>query len=170
MTWARRHKAATALVPALILVLVIGLTVRILGGRHPASAPAAAPQLAATTRGARWITGPGGKLLNAVDADLGRLAVSERAGKRGLARSAGSQLAAAAGAALSGPMPPASAKIYRSALTGFERAGRYIAHGEFNRASTLLNAGENDIVKVTSAANHPAKAGRRDAVKEPNGQ
>lgn len=161
-----------ALSAALILVLAIGITVAALGARHPAApgGAATAPEIAAATGGARWVTGPAGKLLQAVNADLGRLAADQRAGRRGVAQRAGSQLAAAAGAALSGPMPPADAKIYRSALKGFERASMYINDGKFSKASTLLNAGDNDIVKVTSKANHPAEVRHRDAVIEPTGQ
>jgi hypothetical protein len=172
--WARRHKAAAALLPALVLVLAIGITVRTLGARHPAGRPpghaAAAPELAAATRGAKWVTGPAGQLLQTVNADLGRLAAGERAGRRDVAQSASSRLAAASRAALNGPMPPVDAKIYRSALKGFKRAGIYITHGKFSKADILLNTGDSDIAKVTSAANHPAKVSHRDAVKEPNGQ
>ena len=105
-----------------------------------------------------------------MDADLAAVAAGQRAGRPGVAQRAGRQLAAAAGAALSGPMPPVDAKIYRSALNGFERAGMYINNGKFSKASTLLNTGDNDIAKVTSRANHPAEASHRDAVIEPNGQ
>jgi hypothetical protein len=172
MTWVRRHQAVAALSSALILVLAIGIAVGTLGGRHPAEpgGAATAPEIAAATRGARWVTGPAGKLLQAVNADLAALAAGQRAGRRGVAQRAGRQLAAAAGAALSGPMPPVDAKIYRSALKGFERAGMYINNGKFSKAGTLLNTGDNDIAKVTSRANHPAEASHRDAVIEPNGQ
>jgi len=171
---ASRHKVLITLLAALVLVLAIGATARTLGAGHPAGRgaghPVTAPELPAATRGAKWVTGPAGKLLQAVNADLGRLGSGERAGRPGLAQRAGSRLAAASRAALSGPMPPADAKIYRSALKGFERVGIYITHGKFRKADILLNRGDSDIAKVTSAANRPAKMSRRNAVKEPNGQ
>jgi hypothetical protein len=170
MKWARRHKILAALLPALVLALAIGIAVSTLSAGRPAGATAAAPELAAITRGAKWLTGPPGRLLNAVNADLGRLGAGERAGKRGAVKGAATQLAADAAAALTGPMPPGKAKIYRSALKGFERASMYISRGEFRKADILLNAGDSDITKVTSAVNHPAAAGSPAAVKEPNGQ
>jgi hypothetical protein len=173
MTWVRRHKALAALLPALVLAAAIGITLATLGPGHPghrAGATAPVPELAASTKGAKWLTGPAGRLLQAVNGDLGKLTAGERAGRPAAARMAGAQLATAARAALSGPMPPADAKIYRSALKGFERASMYIASGKFRTANTILNRGDNDIAKVTSAVNHPARVRYPAAVTEPNGQ
>jgi hypothetical protein len=64
-------------------------------------------------------------------------------------------------------MPPADARIYRSALREFEIAGIYLGRGEFSKADTLLNAGDNDITKVTSAVNNPAESSAQAPVKEP---
>jgi hypothetical protein len=172
MRWARKHKVLAALLPGLGLILAIGITVSTIGAARPAGAGrpgglASAPEAAPATRGARWLAGPAGRLLEAVIADAGRLSAGERAGERGRARIAGPRLAAAARAALSGPMPPADAKIYRSALREFEIAGIYLGRGEFSKADTLLNAGDNDITKVTSAVNNPAESSAQAAVKEP---
>ena len=84
------------------------------GPAHRADASQTAP--VATTGGARWLTGPAGKLLTALDADVGRLGAALRAGQSGAAGRAGARLAADARAALDGPAPPADAGIYRSAL------------------------------------------------------
>ena len=172
MRWARKHKVLAALLPGLSLVLAAGVTVSTIGAARPAGAGrpggglASAPEAAPATRGARWLAGPAGRLLEAVIADAGRLSAGERAGERGRARIAGPRLAAAARAALSGPMPPADARIYRSALREFEIAGIYLGRGEFSKADTLLNAGDNDITKVTSAVNNPAESSAQAAVKE----
>lgn len=171
MTWARRHKIQAALLPALVLALAIGITLS--AAKPPArrvGGTAAAPELPAVTSGAKWITGPAGQLLEAVNADLGRLSTGGRAGNRGVAKIVGSRLARAARAALSGPMPPADARIYRFALRKLERAGMYFSIGELRKADTLLNAGDNDITKVTSAVNRLAGKSPQPAVAEPNGQ
>jgi hypothetical protein len=169
MMWARRHKILAALLPALVLAVAIGITVSAVSAGHTVGR-AAAPELAATTSGAKWLTGPPGRLLNVVNADLGRLGAGDRAGKRGAAKVAAVRLAADAAAALSGPMPPGEVKIYRSALKGFERASMYISRGKFSKAGIQLNAADSKITKVTSAVNHPAEAGSPAAVNEPNGQ
>jgi hypothetical protein len=175
MTWARQHKVLAALLPALVLAMAIGITLN--PGRQPSrqqgrppGGTAAAPELPAVTSGAKWLTGPAGQLLEAVNADLGRLSTGERAGSRRIAKIAGSRLAADARTALGGPMPPARARIYRFALKKFERAGMYLTIGQFRKADTLLNAGDNDITKVTSAVNRLAEKSPQAAVAEPNGQ
>lgn len=132
------------------------------GGQAGGTGPA--PATAMTTSGDKWLTGPAGRLLRAVSADLGRLSTAERAGKPGAARIAGTHLAADAKSALTGPIPPVDAQIYRSALKYFKTASMYAMSGKFRRANTLLNAGDSDIAKVTSAVNPPV------AVKEPIGQ
>lgn len=166
----RRHKIFSALLPALALVLAVGITVSILSDSHPVRGTTSPPQVAAVTRGARWLSGPAGQLLKAVNADLGRLSTGERSGKPGIAKTAGTRLAMDAKAALNGPLPPVDAKIYRSALKDLERAGTYAANGVFSKSNTLLNAGDSDITKVTSSVNPPATANPSAAVIEPNGQ
>lgn len=173
LTWVRRHKALAALLPALVLAAAIAVTVATSGSGHPgrrAGATAPVPELAARTKGAKWLTGPAGRLLQAVNGDLGRFTAGERAGRPATARMAGPPLATAARAALSGPMPPADAKKYRSALKELERASMYIASGKFRTANTILNRGDNDIAKVTSAVNRPARVHYPAVVTEPNGQ
>jgi hypothetical protein len=175
VTWVRRHKALAALLPALVLAAAIGISLGTRGPGHPghraaAAAPVRVPELAASTKGAKWLTGPAGRLLQAVTGDLGRLTAGETAGRPAAARTAGAQLATAARAALSGPMPPADARKYRSALKELERASMYIASGKFRTANTILNRGDSDIAKVTSAVNRPAKVRYPAAVTEPNGQ
>jgi len=170
MRWARRHRTLTALLAALVPVLAVGITLGTLGASHPAGGTDSAPQAAAVTTGARWLTGPAGRLLRAVNADVGRLSTGERAGRRDVARVAGTHLAADTQAALSGPMPPADAKMYRSALKDLERAGTSAVSGKFDNANTFLNAGDSDITKVTAAVDHPAAVNIPAAVSEPNGQ
>jgi hypothetical protein len=46
----------------------------------------------------------------------------------------------------------------------------YFSIGEFSKADTLLNAGSNDITKVTSAVNSLTEKSPPLAVVEPNGQ
>ena len=170
VTWVRRHKALAALLPALVLAAAIGISLGTPGPRAGAAAPVRVPELAASTKGAKWLTGSAGRLLQAVTGDLGRLTAGETAGRPAAARTAGAQLATAARAALSGPMPPADARKYRSALKALERASMYIASGKFRTANTILNRGDSDIAKVTSAVNRPAKVRYPAAVTEPNGQ
>jgi hypothetical protein len=143
------------------------------GTGHPART-AAAPRTAAVpgsgTRAARWLGGPAGRLLSAVNADLGRLTVAERAADPRSAEPAGRRLAADARAALLGPAPPLAARLYRSALTELERAGRSAAAGRMRAAAASLRAGESTITKVTALANSPARAGTSGApMPEPAG-
>ncbi len=172
-SWGRRHKFLTALLSALVVVLAVVITVTVSSGGGSTSASpvgsraASAAEAAAVTKGAKWLTGPAGKvLLKAVLADLGRLSTAERAGRQGAAKIAGTQLATDAKAALNGPMPPEDAKVYQSALKDFETAGTYAASGDFSKAAPFLNAGEGDITKVTAAVNRPAAVN----IKEPDGQ
>ena len=110
------------------------------------------------------------KTLKTVNADLVRLSTAERAGKRDAAKIAGTQLATDAKAALSGPMPPAESKVYRSALKDFERAGTYTARRDSGKAAPLLYAGYAEMTKVTAAENPPATVNGPAPVNEPNGQ
>jgi hypothetical protein len=170
MRRARRQLILIALLLGLVAVLAIGITLSSHSASPPAGGTAAAPREAAITRGARWLTGPAGQLLEAVNADVGRIRASQRAGRRDVTTMTGAHLATDAKAALSGPMPPADAKIYRSALEDFERAGTSAASGRFGNANNLLNAGDSDITKVTAAVNPPAAVNFPAAVNEPNGQ
>jgi hypothetical protein len=103
-----------------------------------------------------------------VNADLGRLSTAGRAGNRDAAKIAGTQLAAAAKAALSGPMPPAESTVYQSALKDYERAGTYTARGDSGKAAPLLTAGTVEMTKVTAAQNPPAAVNGPAAVNAPN--
>jgi hypothetical protein len=181
-SWARRHKARAALLAALmlagaILIIVIlssgggttGAGTTAAGGQ-PAGGTAPAARVAVATVGDKWLSGPAGKLLNAVNADLGTLSTAESAGQGSVAQTAGTRLAADAKAALGGPMPPVDAKVYQAALQDFEKTGGYAAGGAFSKATPLLNAAERDITKVTSAVDLPATVRGPAAVIEPNGQ
>jgi hypothetical protein len=149
----------------------------VLGGGHPArtaAPPGSAAVPGSGTRAARWLAGPAGKLLSAVSADLGRLTAAERAADPRSARPAGLRLAADARAALLGPPPPLAVRLYRSALTELDRAGRSAAAGRMRAAEASLRAGESTITKVTALANAPAGTGAPGApggpVPEPAGQ
>jgi hypothetical protein len=91
-----------------------------------------------------------------VTTDIGKVSAAEQAGKRDTAKAAGARLAADAKAALQGPMPPAAAKAYRSALNDLQRAGTSVTAGNFSQAEPLLNAGTVKITKVTAAVNRAA--------------
>jgi hypothetical protein len=169
--------AGLAVVVLLGAAAILGAAGLLGGAGHPART-AAAPRTALVpgsgTRAARWLAGPAGKLLSAVNADLGRLTVAERAADPRAARPAGLRLSADARAALLGPAPPLAARQYRSALAELERAGRSAAQGRMRAAAAGLRAGESTITKVTAVANSPARAGAPAApgapVPEPAGQ
>ena len=164
-SWARRHRPLAGLAAALIVATAIAATVIVSnsgrgGGSsarpgQPLSSTAPAPQAATVTGGARWLTGRAGKLLAAVNSDLGTLSAAERAGRHDAAKQAGRQLAADARAALSGPMPPVRAGDYRSALAELQRAGAYAAGGDAGRATPLLMTGGLHIARVAAALNTP---------------
>jgi hypothetical protein len=169
---ARGPRALAALLAGLAVVLAVGIAVGLGGTGHPArTAPGAAPVPGSVTRAARWLSGPAGRLLSSVSADLGRLTVAERAANRGTVRLAGLRLSADAKAALLGPAPPRSARLYRSALTELERAGRSAATGRLRAAAASLQTGESIFTKVTAMVNAPAGAGAPGGgVQEPAGQ
>jgi hypothetical protein len=155
ISWAGQHKILAMLLPAVLaaaVVTVIVLTTGSGGDGHATRTVTAAPVAAPVTGGAKWLAGPARQLLTAVNTDLGRLVRTERAARRSAAESAGARLAAAAKAALAGPMPPAHARTYRSALSDLERAGARAARGQFSAASHPLAAGTAGLTKVTSAA------------------
>jgi hypothetical protein len=175
MTWIRRHRIVAAAALVLVVAVAAGLTDGIMGAGGGPGHPArlAAPPLpaeAATTRGARWLTGRAGRLLQAVNTDVGRLSATERAGSRAAAQAAGTQLAAAARAARRGPMPPVDKKLYRSALNDLRKSGSYAARGKFDKSRTLLPTGENGLTKVTAAVDNPGKKSAPLAISEPGGK
>lgn len=140
------------------------------GKRAPTSAFArvTAPRQAAVTRGAKWVTGPAGKLIATVDADLGRISADERAGKSKAARGLGGQLTTDARAAYRGPMPPEDAALYRAALKDFEQIGTDTATGDFRAASPLLAAATLGIATVTAAADSTAPVNSAAALSDPS--
>jgi hypothetical protein len=141
------------------------------GKQAPASAAHAgvtAPPRAAVTRGAKWVTGPAGKLIASVDADLGRIGADERAGKSKAAKGIAGQLIADARAADRGPMPPVDAALYRSALKEFEQVGTDTARGDFHAASSLLTAATLGIMTVTAAADATAPVNSAAALNDPS--
>ena len=177
--WVRTHRVPAALLSALVLALAIGtvLVASSSGGTstttsasHRAGPPFILPETAAVTKGAKWLTGPAGKLLVAVNADIGRLSTAERAGKQGAAKIVGTQLAADAKAALDGPMPPVDARVYQSALKDFVSAGTSAAGGDFSKATRLSNVGIIGITEVTAAVNRPPAKKIGTAVNEGAGQ
>jgi len=159
LAWQERGSRARMALLAGFAVAVLLWAGAVLGGiGHPArttAAPGTAVVPGSGTRAARWLAGPAGKLLSAVSADLGRLTVAERAADPRPARQAGLQLSADARAALLGPPPPLAARLYRSALTELDRAGRSAAAGRMRAAEASLRAGEATITKVTAVANSP---------------
>jgi len=165
---------------ALVSVLVVGLAVvtavllsGLSGGKtsnSPVGTVAAKAQAASSvTKGSKWLTGSGARLLTAVNADLGKVTIARHAGNDAAARAAGARLASDASAALAGSMPPADARAYRSALKDLKAAGSYEARGRFTKAARLLAKGRAGIMKVTAAADLPVKA-KTPVVFEPNGQ
>jgi hypothetical protein len=172
--WPRKNKVLAWVLSGLVVVVLAGVIAALAAGGRPTARPAGGPTTAAdaavVTKGSKWITGRGGKLLDAVNADVGRVSAAGRAGDRAAARAAGGQLGADARAALAGPVPPVDAAAYRSALHDLVTSGSYTASGNFRKASPLLAAGESGITKVTAAADLPDPAHAPAAVTEPNGQ
>jgi hypothetical protein len=180
--WVGTHKVSAALLSALVLASAIGIILGVSSSGGGTTATTAAstshragptfvlPETAAVTKGAKWLTGPAGKLLTAVNGDIGRLSTAERAGKQGAAKIAGTQLATDAKAALDGPMPPADAKVYRSALEDLVRAGTSAATGDFSKVAHPLNAGLAGITEVTATANRPPAHGAPTSANEGSGQ
>ena len=164
------HKPATVVAAVLVLATAAGVTTAVTstgggggpGGATTASAsrrfPADPPQ-PAVTRGAKWLTGPAGRLLGAVTADAGRINADRQAGSSGAARRDGTRLVAEAAAALRGPMPPVDAALYRSALRDFQRIGTDTASGNFRAASVLVGPASLGIATVTAAANPASPVG-----------
>jgi hypothetical protein len=179
--WVGTHKVSAALLSALVLALAIGIILGVSSSGGTTATTAAStshragptfilPETAAVTRGAKWLTGPAGKLLTAVNADIGKLGTAERAGQQGAAKIAGTQLATDAKAALDGPMPPADAKVYRSALEDLVRAGTSAARGNLSKVTHSLTAGLTGITEVTATANRPPAHGAPTSANEGSGQ
>jgi hypothetical protein len=179
--WVGAHKVTAALLSVLVVALAIGIFLAVgSSGGTPATTTASTshragptfilPETAAATKGAKWLTGPAGKLLTAVNADIGKLSTAEKAGKQGAAKIAGTQLATDAKAALNGPMPPADAKVYRSALEALVRAGTSAANGNLSKVTHPLTVGLTGITEVTATANRPPAHGAPVSANEGSGQ
>jgi len=163
MSWVRGHWASLTVLSVVIAGLVVFTVIAFGGSKNPPSpvgSKAASAQAATTvTKGSKWLAGPGAKYLNAVNVDLGKIMAAEHAGHHAAAKAAGARLAADAGAALRGPMPPVQAATYRSALRELEAGGASVAGGKFGpRTTRLLIAGQAGIMRVTSAADMPVAA------------
>jgi hypothetical protein len=182
---ARKRKLLALLIPAALLVVLVASVAAVVssggggGGNTRASVKEkitsaharraiVAPTQAAVTRGAKWVTGPANKLLTAVNTDLGNVSEDQRAGNYSAAKGAGTQLAAAARAALDGPMPPADAAVYRSALKDFQKIGTDTASGNFRAANSLVVAANLGIMRVASAADPPAPVNQSAGDNDPN--
>jgi len=126
------------------------------------------PTQPAVTKGEKWVTGPAGKLLSAVNADVGKISADQRAGKGSKAKALGARLTADARAALNGPMPPVDTAVYRVALEDFEQIGKDTASGGFSKTSSLLTTANLDIVRVTTAANLAAPVNSPAQVSDPS--
>jgi hypothetical protein len=127
-----------------------------------------APEQPAVTKGEKWIVGPAGKLLTAVNTDVGKISAAQRAGDESAAKNLGPLLSADAKAALDGPMPPVRAAVYRVALEDFEQIGQDTTSGNFSKTSSLLTAANVDIMSVTTAANQTAPVNSAAQVNDPS--
>jgi hypothetical protein len=172
-SWSGRQKAAAALVALVLAGVIIGVIAFVRSHDGPAViGPSASPppvSQPAVTKGQKWVTGSAGKLLAAVNVDVGKVSAAERAGHYQTARALGAQLATDAKTALAGPMPSRKAAKYRSGLTDLQLAGTEIAAGEYTKASHLLSVGTVLLTKVTAAANVPVPTASPAQVIEPNG-
>jgi hypothetical protein len=130
--------------------------------------PVHAPTQPAVTKGEKWVTGPAGKLLSAVNADVGKIGADQRAGKDRAAKDLGALLTADAKAALDGPMPPVDTAVYRTALEDFEQIGKDTASGNFSKTSSLLTTANLEIINVTTAANLAAPVNSAAQVNDPS--
>jgi hypothetical protein len=126
------------------------------------------PVQPAVTTGEKWLTGPAGKLLSAVNTDVGKISADQRAGNGNAAKSLGTLLITDAEAALDGPMPPVRAAAYRTALGDFEQIGRETVSGKFASTSSLLTTANIDVMRVTTAVNVEAPVNSAAQVNDPN--
>jgi hypothetical protein len=169
----RGHPVPVALAAVLVVGLVV-LTVVAFGGsgnlpatsgRASGGGTADAQAATTATKGSKWLADSGAKQLGAVSADTGKVMAAERAGHG--AAAAGARLAAAAGTALNGPMPPVDATAYRSALQDLEAAGTAAAGGQYGaKAARLLDEGQAGLMRVTAAVDAPVPQ-KTPAVPEP---
>jgi len=127
-----------------------------------------APAQPAVTTGEKWITGSAGKLLSAVNTDVGKISADQRAGNRNGAKDLGALLTADAKAALDGPMPPVRTAVYRAALEDFEQIGTDTVSGNFGKTSSLLTTANLDVMSVTTAANKTAPVASAAQVNDPS--
>jgi hypothetical protein len=178
MSWVRGHWVPLAVLSAVITGLVVFTVIAFGGSKNPPSnsgspvgSKAASAQAATTvTKGSKWLAGAGEGLLNAVNVDLGQVMAAEHVGHNAAAKAAGARLAADAGAALRGPMPPVETATYRSALKQLQTAGASVADGKLGpRTTRLLIAGQAGIMRVTAAADMPVPAAT-PAIPQPGGQ
>jgi hypothetical protein len=133
------------------------------------SAPITPAPEASVMAADKWLTGRADKVLGSLNTDVVNVRRALRAGQRGTEARAGRQLAAAARAALDGPMPPVDAALYRSALADLDKAGTDAAVGQPGAVGPLLTAGTTEITKVTAATDLVAPSGPSGQVPEPNG-
>ena len=72
MAWAHQHKVLAALLPAALVVVIVGvfLAVSNSGGQASRTSGTGLHETA-VTKGAKWVDGPANTLLTAVTADLG---------------------------------------------------------------------------------------------------
>jgi hypothetical protein len=180
--WLAGHRSTAAVLGALVAAAVASAIVAAGGGTGAGtpgpgarpiggttSAPITPAPEASVMAADNWLTGPADKVLGSLNADVVNVSKALRAGERGTEARAGRQLAAAAKAALDGPMPPVDAALYRSALADLDKAGTDTAAGQPGAVGSLLIAGTTDITKVTAAADLVAPAGPSGPVPEPNG-
>jgi hypothetical protein len=178
MARARAHKPAVVVLSVLVLAGGVGVTTTAIGSGGSgetrgatvagassvgassaaaraagARAAAAGPPRPAVSSGATWLTGPAGKVLDTVTADVGAITADQRAGSSDAARREGTRLAGDAVAGLRGPMPPVDATLYRFALRNFQQAGVDTASGNFRAASDLLTQASLNVVTITAALN-----------------
>ena len=126
------------------------------------------PTQPAATTGEKWLTGPAGKLLSTVNTDVGKISADQRAGMGSAEKRLGALLAADAKAALDGPMPPARAAVYRTALEDFEQIGKDAVSGNFGNSGSLLTTANLDLMSVTTAANTTAPVNSTAQVNDPH--
>jgi hypothetical protein len=173
MSWVRGHRVPVALVSVLVVGLAVVTGVLLSGAKSsnsPVGTAAAKAQGASTvTKGSKWLADA--RPLTVVNADLGKVLAAQHAGNRAAARTAGARLAADAGTALGGAMPPLDAAVYRSALQDLKAAGVDVAGGQSGqKAAQLLRAGEAGLMKVTAAADTAVPVKTPPIPEQPAGQ
>ena len=177
LAWLTEHRIAAMAVAAPVLAAAAGGIIAAASVTGPgvhatagvtSDATSPAPEVSVVAAD-KWLTGPADKLLGALNTDVVNVSKALRGGKRGTVTSAGRQLAAVAEAALNGPMPPADAPLYKSALANLARAGTDAATGQLGAVGPLLAAGTTEITRVTAAADLVAPVNPPAPVNDPNG-